>query len=248
MKKKPIFYDENQPLAHYEQARALKRRADRTLLLGKILPAAALVIGTLCIVYEPWYMALLALFGIPFTILSIVGSWIRRAGFSLVSMPLAVICALICAMSGSTFALVGTVVYAIAALLQLKVVSSLNDFYMLKELPGFPFFEHGMENLSFAALDIRNAEEFIDSSELYTDNSEVKKYVPIEPPSQEMQEISTEGIADFGAADKMGLLEFEPEDLADENMLTAAQPPVCLKKEELQPDTENTISDFELFG
>lgn len=240
-----IIFDENQPLAHYERAKALKRKADNSLLMGKILPIVSLFLGTLCIVYEPWYMALMALFGIPFTILSILGSWVRRAGLNLVSMPLAIVCALICALSGSKLALVGAAVYALAALFQLKIISALNDFYMLKELPGFPFFEHGMENLSFAALDIRNAEEFIDTSELYTDNTTVKKYVPIEPPSQEMQEIETDSISDLVETDKMGLLKFEPENAADVKTEKAA--PKYEKVLILPQDNENSLSDVELF-
>ena len=78
--------------------------------------------------------------------------------------------------------------------MQISAVSAAANFHMLKELPGFPFFDPGMDDLSFAAMERYEADEFIEG-ELNTEKGERVAILPEGPPSEDMDEIITEGIA-----------------------------------------------------
>lgn len=138
-------------------------------------------------------MALFALFGIIFTILAVIGCSIRNIKYALASIPLAFAAALVMVFTDSAFSLIGTVFYIIAGLSQCKVLSALSNLGMLKELPGFPFFDPAMDNISFAAMEYHGGDEFIEG-ELVEERSERAKIVPTEPPSEDMTEIITEDI------------------------------------------------------
>lgn len=191
--KKPIFFDENKPLAHYEAAGKLKKEADTVIKFGKIFPFAALPVGIVCVAFEPFLMALFALFGIIFTILAVIGCSIRNIRYALASIPLAFAAALTTFFTDSAFSLIGAVVYVIAGLSQCRVLSALSSLRMLKELPGFPFFDPAMDNISFAAMEYHGGDEFIEG-ELVEERTERAKIVPTEPPSEDMGEIVTDGI------------------------------------------------------
>lgn len=191
--KQPIFFDENRPFAHYEAAGKLKKAADKAMLFGKIFPIVILPIGIACVAFDPFYMALYALFGILFTVLAFIGCSIRRIGYTLLSIPFAIGALAVMLVSGSDFFLLGTFFYLIATISQFRVLYAISDFYMLKELPGFPFFDPGMDDISFAAMEHHGADEFVEG-ELCEDRAERIKLVPIEPPSDEMGEILTDDI------------------------------------------------------
>ena len=194
MGQEPIIYDPDMPIAHYEKSREIYDRVKKNLIFGTIMPLLALACGIACVVYNPLCMALLTLFGVFFTLFSIIGCQARRMKMCLISVPLAAVLSLVMLFSGSVAAPVGFIAYIIAAVAEYKAAESAAKFHELKELPGFPFFDVSMENISFAALDRHGADEFIDESVLH-EEIEVKKYVPPEPPSDEMDEIITEGVA-----------------------------------------------------
>ena len=197
--KTPILYDKDKPLAHYERAGALKKKVDSVLSTGKNISLAALAVGLVCIFTgarssEPLLMALFSFFGLLFSLMGFIGCHVRHQLMCFFSIPLGLVAALVLAMTGSTLAPLGAVLYIGAALMQTSAVSAVANFNMLKELPGFPFFDPGMDDLSFAALERHDADEFI-QGELYTEKGERVAILPEGPPSENMDEIVTEGIA-----------------------------------------------------
>lgn len=190
MNKRPVLYNPDAPLAHYEEAGKRYQQVKSSLGFGIIMPIISLICGTSCIIYNPWLMALFALFAFPFTLLSIIGCKTRRAALCLISIPLAVVAAIISAMSGELTAPLGIAAYLFSAFAEFRAIPAINDFFKLKELPGFPFFDPSMDELTFAALDRRGADEFIEG-ELYTEKT-MKRFKPEElEPSEEMAEIVT---------------------------------------------------------
>ncbi len=276
MSNEPILFDPEQPLAHYERARKLYATVKKRLAFGTVMPLISFFLGAACIGYDPWLMAIFALFAIPFTLLSIIGCRTRRAKLCLIGIPMAFILSLVTLMSGEFFAPLSFAAYVAAAFAEIMAIPAANDFYKLKELPGFPFFDASMDNISFAAMDRHGADEFIDESSIH-EELEVKKYVPIEPPSQEMSEIITDGIELF-TDDKPQLSEYEyeaakavsdvPDDLKDEVIMSLghlapnlAEYEEAAEEERLenadrpferminaQVKNDSKLSDVELFG
>lgn len=198
MRKEPIIFNEYRPFEHYERAQKLKKSADSMIAFGKAFPFAALPVGIICAVFNPLSMALFTLFGTFFTALAVTGCNIRRVGLCLAAIPFAFCAAATLALSGSDFGFLGAALYLIAGIFYFRVMSAISDFNMLKELPGFPFFEHGLEDLSFAALEVHGAEEFTaeDGSQEPTERA---KYLPIGPPSEDMPDLFTDGEGDMPA-------------------------------------------------
>lgn len=187
---KPILYDPDKPLAHYEQAGKYYKSVSNSFVFGIAMPIISLLLGTACILYDPWLMAVFALFAIPFTLLSIIGCRVRRALLCMISIPLALAAAVVSIMSQSVFAPFGFAAYLLSAFAEIKAVSAANTFFMLKELPGFPFFDPSMNDLTFAALDRHGADEFIEG-DLETEKT-VMRFKPEElHPSDEMDKLVT---------------------------------------------------------
>ncbi|MGN0674701.1 MAG: hypothetical protein ACI4KG_03050, partial [Oscillospiraceae bacterium] len=140
MSNKPILFDPDQPLAHYETAGKLYAKVKKCLAFGTVMPLISFFFGAACIVYDPWLMAVFALFAIPFTLLSIIGCRTRRAKLCLIGIPMAFILSLVTLMSGKFFAPFSFAAYIAAAFAEIMAIPAVNNFYKLKELPGFPFF------------------------------------------------------------------------------------------------------------
>ena len=189
-RKEPILFDLDRPLAHYERAHKLKQETDAKLKLGKIFSVAAFAIGVVCVVGNPAIMAAMALFGLIFCVLSLLGCWLRIPIMCLISIPLGLVAAVSAALSGSEFAPFGAAAFLAASGMQVIVLAAIENFRTLRELPGFPFFDPSMDNLSFVAKERFGAEEFIDESRLYEEKT--AKYVPLLEPSQIMDELTTE--------------------------------------------------------
>lgn len=272
----PIIYDESKPRAHYEAAAALKEKTFRVLNIGRVIPIFSFLVGLPCVAYNPLSMALFALFGLIFSILAVIGCQTRHSRLCLISIPLGIIAAMILLTSGSDFSLFGAAVNIIATAVQIRAIPALEDFAMLKELPGFPFFDAGLENITFAALEHRDADEFIDESELYAESERTErvKYLPAEPPSEEMQELFTEGVLDDDGKmpalnaferDTAEAVKDAPEEIRDEVILhlghlapnfsdyEAAEEDDKPKSRyeqmiNAQTSNQNELSDVELFG
>ncbi len=254
MSAEPILYDPDTPISHYEKAGKLYKKVRTILEWGIIMPIAAFPCGAACIIYDPWLMAVFALFAIPFTLLAIIGCKTRRAPLCFVSVPLACAAAITAAVSGSIFAAVGLIVYLVAAFVEFRAISAVSGFLKLKELPGFPFFDPSMDGLTFAALDRQNADEFIEG-ELNKDSPQTAvRFRPEDlNPSEDMEEIVTgvslvkeeNGVSvpstDGGAA----AFTVNAEKTSDAE--TSERPYEKMMK--IKTDNKNKeISDIELFG
>lgn len=249
----PILYDPEKPLAHYEQSGKRYKRVKKRLTAGIIAPIPAFLLGSACIIFNPWLMAVFAFFAVPFTLLSIIGCVTRREKICLAAVPIGVILIVLSVISGSAFAPFAAAAYLIASLFEFMAVSASSEFYELKELPGFPFFDPSMDDITFAAKDHFGADEFIDESELYTE----KKTYRFEPselePSDEMDEIVT-GVSllkegdDSPAVEAIDVPKKEPEpipkELAPEKYTESAYEQMMKAK----PESNNEISDVDLFG
>jgi len=239
MGNKLMSFDPEKPFAHYEQCRRLYIRVKRWLEAGIAVPIISFLCGVSCILYNPWLMAVFALFAIPFTLLSIIGCKTRRPKMCFVAVPLAVAAAVTCAVSGALTASLGAVVYCISALVAANAVRAAFYFYKLKELPGFPFFDPSMDGLSFAALDRQDAEEFVEGES--ESEKTVYRFDPNElEPSDKMEEIIT-GVSlkkeDHTVEERDGT-ELAPldEESAYERMM------------KIKNNDKSDISDIELFG
>lgn len=280
MRKTPILYNEDQPLAHYEEAWALKKKADSVLTNGRNIAVASFIVGLICVFTGvsssiPLLMALFALFGFLFSLMGFIGCHVRHQILCFFSVPLGFAAAIVLAATGARIAPLGTVLYIAAAIYQIGAVPAIANFNMLKELPGFPFFDPGMEDLSFAALERHGADEFIEG-ELEDVRPERVRYLPPEPSSGEMDEIITEGIA-LSDDGKTVLTAFEkeaaeavedvPEDIRDEVIMHLGHLDPNLSEHDNVPDNDEEwekspfeqmmnaqvkerreISDEELFG
>ncbi|MCH5192924.1 MAG: hypothetical protein J1F11_03110 [Oscillospiraceae bacterium] len=247
----PILYNEDKPLAHYEEARRLKEKVDSVLNTGQNISLAAFAVGVVCVFTamssaKPLLMALFSLFGLFFSVLGYMGCHIRRQMMSFISIPLGFAAAVVLAATRAPFAPLGAVLYIGAALMQTSAVMAIANFNMLKELPGFPFFDPGMDDLTFAALERHGAEEFIEG-ELSDERPERVRYLPEGPPSEDMDEIITEGIAlsDDGKT-LLSLFEKEaadavedvPDDLKDEVVMHLGHLDPNLPEHDSIPDNE----------
>ena len=253
MNNAPILYDPDKPLAHYEESGKRYKSVKKRLSNGIAAAIPAFLLGTACILYNPWLMAVFAFFAVPFTLLSIVGCVTRRAKMCLAAVPLGVILAFIAAISKSDFAPLGAAAYLIASFIEFMAISAASEFYELKKLPGFPFFDPSMDDITFAAKDHFGSDEFIDESELYTEKK-VYRFDPSElEPSDEMEEIVTgvsllkEGDVPPPAEEKPAeKTETEPaaKELAPESDVESAYDRMM----KVRTDNKQDISDVELFG
>lgn len=254
MNNAPIVFNPDEPLAHYEKSGKRYKSVKKRLAFGIITAVPAFFLGAACIIYNPWLMAVFAFFALPFTLLSIIGCVTRRTKMCLVSVPLGIILTILSAVSGSPFSPLGTAAYLLAAFAEFLAVSASNEFYELKELPGFPFFDPSMDDITFAAKDHFGADEFIDSSELYTEKK-TYRFNPDElEPSDEMEEIVT-GISLLKDGDtppqteevrtEENKAETEiPKELAPEMYTESAYEQMI----SALPEKREDISDVELFG
>ena len=192
--KEPIIYNEEQPLAHYERAGKLKNKVDKVLRMGLVIPIAAFIVGSLCVAFDPALMAAMALFGFMFCLLAFVGCWARFPKMCLFSIPLGLAASLTAELSGLDIAHIGAFAFLVASGLQIFVINASAEFRKLKELPGFPFFDPALDDITFAAKDRLGSDQYIDSSEFHTECPERIKYVPIGDPSDEMDELPTDDV------------------------------------------------------
>lgn len=251
MKNAPILYDKDKPLAHYESAGKLKKKVDSVLNTGQNISIAAFAAGLVCVFTSisssaPLLMALFSLFGLLFSVLGFMGCHVRHFLMSFFSIPFGFASALVLAMTGSFIAPLGAVLYVGASVMQFGALSAISDFNRLRELPGFPFFDPGMDDLSFAALERHNADEFIEG-EISDEHPERVRYLPTEPPSEDMDEIITEGIA-LSDDGKTVLTAFEkeaaeavidvPDDLREEVVMQLGYLDPNLSEHDSIPDDE----------
>ncbi len=186
-----ILFDPDKPIAHYEKARELKKKTDKALNYGKIVPVAAFIIGSICVIYDPGLMAMMALFGLIFCVIAFIGCMARLPKMCLLSIPLGIAAAAAAALSSSDMAPAGMFSFLLASGLQVFAINAADKFQRLRELPGFPFFDASMDGISFAAMDRFGSDQFIDDSSLHEEKGERTKLAPIGEPSDDMEELTS---------------------------------------------------------
>lgn len=194
-REEPVIFDPDKPLAHYERAKALRIKTDKILDFGKKVSVIAFILGTVCVIYNPAMMALMALFGLLFCLLSAFGCWLKRPLLNLISIPLGMVAAIAAGISGSAIAPFGASVFFLAAAWEVFSINASANFYKLKELPGFPLFDPAMDNITFAAKDRLGTEKYIESEDFGKVKEHIK-LVPILEPADEMEEISEQADAE----------------------------------------------------
>ncbi len=253
MNNTPIVFNPNEPLAHYEQCGKRYRKVKKRLTFGIITTIPAFFLGAACIIYNPWLMAVFAFFAMPFTLLSIIGCATRKSKICFATIPIGIILAVLSIISDSLFAPFGAAAYLIAAYAEFMAVSASNEFYKLKEFPGFPFFDPSMDDISFAAKDHFGADEFIDESSLYTEKR-TYRFDPSElEPSNEMEKIVT-GISLLKDGDTPPQIEeIHTEKSQTEDVIQAELAPEIYSESayeqmiSIMPEKRKDISDIELF-
>lgn len=237
MSAKPIEFDETKPLAHYKAAAALKKKTDIALNFGRVVPIFSFLAGVVCVATNPFSIAMHALFGLSFAILSIVSCCIKNVRLCLISIPLGVISAALLAVSGSVFSPYGAALSAITVLLEIRAFLAIYDLDMLRGLPGFPFFEAGMEDITFAAIEHHGGDEFLKGFE-EEEKTERIRYLPTEPPSDEMPELSVSEASEDGSD---AVLLLKP--IEDKSGETSYEKMVSIGDQ-----TPSGLSDIDLFG
>lgn len=256
MNNAPVLYDPEKPLAHYEQSGKRYKRVKKRLTAGIIAPIPALLLGGACVIFDPWLMAVFAFFSVPFTLLSIIGCVTRREKLCLGAVPIGAVLAVLSVISKSVFSPLGAAAYLLAALAEFMAVSASSEFYELKELPGFPFFDPSMDDISFAAKDHFGSDEFIDESELYTEKK-VYRFQPSElEPSDEMDEIVT-GVSLLKEGDTPLHIEEISENHSEQEETESVAKELApeIRSEgtyeqmiKISEESRNDISDIDLFG
>lgn len=249
----PIVYNPDEPLAHYEQSGKRYKKVKKSLTTGIIAAIPAFLLGGACIIFDPWLMAVFTFFSVPFTLLSIIGCVTRREKMCLGAVPIGVILAVISIISGSLFAPLGAAAYLLAALAEFIAASAASEFHELKELPGFPFFDPSMDDITFAAKDHFGADEFIDESGLHTEKKTYRFNPEDLDPSDKMDEIVT-GVSllkDVDAslpASEVPATETKNESAVQELMPEKNTESHYDRMMKVRTDNKNEISDVELFG
>ncbi|MCM1023899.1 MAG: hypothetical protein NC395_07550 [Prevotella sp.] len=252
MKNTPIIFNPDKPLAHYEQSGKRYKKVKARLAAGIAATVPAFLLGAACIIFDPRLMAIYTLFAVPFTLISIVGCATRREKMCLTAVPLGVILAIISVISESFFAPLGAAAYLIASLAEFMAVSASNEFYELKELPGFPLFDPSMDDITFAAKDHLGTDEFIDESALH-EEKKVYRFSPEElEPSENMDEIVT-GVSLLKenaepTAEKPPAAEAETVPAAKELMPEKDAESAYDRMMKVQTENNNEFSDIDLFG
>lgn len=195
-RKEPILFNPERPLDHYERAHKLKKKIDNTLYVSRIIAIVAFLTGAVCAALNPAMMAANALFGLLFAIFAYCGCWLKRSSLCLVSLPLGIAAAFAAVISGSEYASVGAGAFAVGVILQALSISRIYDYVILKELPGFPFFDVTMDEITFAAKDRFGSDEFIDESRLHEEKVRPNTVV-LRKPSNEMKDLSTPDVPEL---------------------------------------------------
>ena len=219
-----IVFNPEMPLAHYDKGheRFLNYRA--SVSLGTTITVISFIVGFLSVMYEPTPMAIFFFSGLIFTLLAMIGCHARRPKACLFSMPLALVAGVSAIISGSAFSIFGLIAYLGAAFAMYKAANDITALVSMKELPGYPIFDASLDDISFAAMDEIGADELFSDEPIVYDEVHGERFIAPLEPSENMDEIFTEGTAISLEKNQFTAYETEmakeisdvPEDLRDE--------------------------------
>ena len=219
-----IVFNPEMPLAHYDKGheRFLNYRA--SVSLGTTITVISFIVGFLSVMYEPTPMAIFFFSGLIFTLLAMIGCHARRPKACLFSMPLALVAGVSAIISGSAFSIFGLIAYLGAAFAMYKAANDITALVSMKELPGYPIFDASLDDIPFAAMDEIGADELFSDEPIVYDEVHGERFIAPLEPSENMDEIFTEGTAISLEKNQFTAYETEmakeisdvPEDLRDE--------------------------------
>ena len=155
----------------------------------------AFILGFLSVMYSPAPMAFFFLTALPFTLLALIGCHARRPKMCLFSLPLAIIAGISAIIGGSAFSIFGLATYLGAAFFVFKAANDIAALVAMKELPGYPVFDAALDQASFAAMDEMGADELFSDEPTVYEEVRGKRFIGPMEPSEDMDEILTEGTA-----------------------------------------------------
>ncbi len=224
MNNEEIIFNPEMPLAHYEKGhkRFLDYRA--AVSFGTVIAIAAFIVGFLSVMYEAAAMAIFFATGLPFTLLALIGCHARRPKACLFSIPLALIAGVTAISGGESISVFGLIAYFIAAFAVYRAANAISALVEMKELPGYPIFDASLDQITFAAMDEMGADELFSDEPVVYEEVHGQRFIAPMEPSEDMEEILTEGTAIGFEKNQFTAYETEmakeianvPEDLRDE--------------------------------
>ncbi len=219
-----IVFNPEMPFAHYKEGHERFLNYKASVSLGTVITVVSFIVGFLSVMYYPTPMAIFFFSGIVYTLLAMIGCHARRPKACLFSMPLALVAGVSAIIGGSAFSIFGLIAYLGAAIAMFKAANDITALAAMKELPGYPIFDATMDDISFAAMDEMGADELFSDEPIVYEEVRGERFIAPMEPSENMDEILTEGTAIIGEEKKLTAYEREiakevsdvPEDLRDE--------------------------------
>lgn len=224
MDNEEIIFNPEMPLAHYEKGHKRFLNYRFSVSFGTAIIIAAFILGFLSVMYSPAAMAIFFATGIPFSLLSLIGCYARRPKFCLFSVPLALVAGVTAITGGEAISIFALLAYVVSALTVFRAAHDISALVEIKELPGYPMFDASLDDASFAAMDEMGADEILADEPVVYEEVRGKRFIAPMEPSEDMDEIFTEGMAVTEEEKQLTAYEREtvkevsdvPEDLRDE--------------------------------
>ena len=224
MNNEEIVYNPEMPLAHYEigHKRFLDYRA--AISFGTAISFIALILGVLSVINKPGPMAVFFFSGLIFTLMSLIGCHARRPKLCIFSLPLAFVAGISSIIGGSEFSILGLIAYLVAAFAMFKAANDISALVEMKDLPGYPLFDASFDQITLATMIEMGADELFSDEPVVHEEVHGKRFIAPMEPSEDMDEILTEGTAVTLEKNQFTAYETEmakeisdvPEDLRDE--------------------------------
>jgi len=256
MEKDEIIFNPEMPLAHYEKGHKRFLDFKSSVSFTTAITIFALILGFICVFFNPAAMAFFTGAGLIFTLLALIGCHARRPKVCIFAIPFAIIAGASIFFGDPKFAVFGLIAYIAAAFATFRAANAIAVLVEMKELPGYPIFDASLDNISFATMTEMGADElFSDEPIVYEEVSGERFIAPMEP-SENMDEILTEGTAISLEKNQFTAYETEmakeisdvPEDLRDEVAMSLGHIAPNLaeyEKAAAEEHEENSDRDYE---
>lgn len=195
MNNEEIVYNPEMPLAHYEigHKRFLDYRA--AVSFGTAISFIALILGVLSVIRSPGPMAVLFGSGLIFTLMSLIGCYARRPKICLFSLPLALVAGISSIVGGTEFSIFGLIAYLVAAFAMFRAATAISALAEMKELPGYPVFDSSLDQAPLATMIEMGADDLFSDEPVVYEEVRGERFIAPMEPSEDMDEILTEGTA-----------------------------------------------------
>lgn len=228
MNNEEIVFNPEMPLAHYEKGHERFLDYKAAVSFGTAMAIISFILGLLSVIHNPASMAFFFFSGLTFTLLSLIGCHARRPKMCLFSLPLALVAGFSAIIGGSEFSIFGLIAYLGAAFAVFRAASAITALAEMKELPGYPIFDISLPQITFAAMNEIGADELLSDEPVVYEEVHGKRFIAPMEPSEDMDEILTEGTAVALEKNQFTAYETEmakeisdvPEDLRDEVALS----------------------------